>query len=157
MEFDKGERLKLLEELNKGVIDADTKQYEETKANNKKKEKLLMDLDKIEEDRRKKAEEKRRKEEEAKLKQIADEEKRKADLKAFYNKSIQDQVFALETEQMDLENKQGELSFQQKIDFENRKYAWMIQKADLTYDELERLRVEHEKRDRKSTRLNSSH
>ena len=146
MEFDKGERLKLLEELNKGVIDADTKQYEETKANNKKKEKLLMDLDKIEEDRRKKAEEKRRKEEEAKLKQIADEEKRKADLKAFYNKSIQDQVFALETEQMDLENKQGELSFQQKIDFENRKYAWMIQKADPIYDELERLRVEHEKR-----------
>jgi hypothetical protein len=146
MEFAGGERLKTLEELNAAIIDADTKKFEEEKGNMKKMEKLLMDLDKVDEERRKKAEEKRKKEEEAKLKQIADEEKRKADLKAFYNKSIQDQVFALETEQMDLENKQGELSFQQKIDFENRKYAWMIQKADLTYDELERLRVEHEKR-----------
>ena len=143
MEFDGGERLKLLEEMNAAVLDADTKQYEETKANNKKKEKLLMDLEKAEEERRKKKAEADKKEAEAKKKAEEDEKKRQADLLAFYNKSIDEQIFALETERMDKKNK-NELMYVDQIDFENRMYAWRIQKAGLSYDELERLRVEHE-------------
>jgi len=128
-----------LEHFYSAVVKADQDYFERFKGDNKKLEKLKDDIAKADAEREKKQAEER-------VKKVKEEEQRKADLKAFYNKSIQDQVFALETEQMDLENKQGELSFQQKIDFENKKYAWMIQKADLTYDELERLRVEHEKR-----------
>lgn len=143
MDFDKGERLKLLEEMYKGVVDADTQQYEETKANNKKKEKLMMDLDKIDQDIRKKKEEAEKKAAEEAKKRAEDEKKRQADLLAFYNKSIDEQIFALETQRMDKKNK-NELMYVDQIEFENKMYAWRIQKAGLSYDELERLRVEHE-------------
>jgi len=143
MEFDGGERLKLLEEMNAAVTDADTKQYEETKANNKKKEKLLMDLEKIEDDARKKRLEAEKKASDEAKKRADEEKKRQADLLAFYNKSIDEQIFALETQRMDKQNK-NELMYVDQIDFENRLYAWRIQKAGLSYDELERLRVEHE-------------
>lgn len=85
----------------------------------------------------------RLKEAEAQKKANDEEKKRRADLMAFYNKSIDEQIFAIETERIDKQN-QDKLMFVDKIDIENRLYAWRIQKAGLSYDELERLRVEHE-------------
>lgn len=143
MEYDKGERLKVLEEMYKGVVDADTKQYEETTANNKKMERLIAQMDAADDaSRKKKAEADKKAAEEAK-KRAEDEKKRQADLLAFYNKSIDEQIFALETQRMDKKNK-NELMYVDQIEFENKLYAWRIQKAGLSYDELERLRVEHE-------------
>lgn len=118
------------------VQQAEKDYFERFKGDNKKLEKLREDISKADEERRKKKEE-------ADKKAAEDEKKRQADLLAFYNKSIDEQIFALETQRMDKKNK-NELMYVDQIEFENKLYAWRIQKAGLSYDELERLRVEHE-------------
>jgi hypothetical protein len=142
-EVNHGDYLKNLEGFNAAVVDADTAKFEGEKNNMKKMERLLAQMDADSAAARKKKEEAEKKAAEEAKKRAEDEIKRQADLFAFYNKSIDEQIFALETQQMDKKNK-NELMFVDEIDFENKMYAWRIQKAGLSYDQLERLRVEHE-------------
>ena len=79
----------------------------------------------------------------AQQKRNEDKLKAEQELIAGIERNRLEELQTLENQRKDLEN-QDKLTYEKKVEFENAKYLLETQKAGLKYEELEKLRVDHE-------------
>ena len=79
----------------------------------------------------------------AQQKRNEDKLKAEQDLAAGIERNRLEELQTLENQRKDLEN-QDKFTYEKKVEFENAKYLLETQKAGLKYEELEKLRVDHE-------------
>ena len=134
------ENIELLDKNKKEIQDIERDyavKYKQLQTNERKKEE---EAQKAADEKAKAAAEKRKQD---RLKEAEDEKKRQEELRAGIEKNRLEELQTLENQRKDLEN-HNELTYEKKVEFENAKYKLETEKAGLIYEELEKLRVEHD-------------